>query len=90
VRQQLEEAGLSKVKVVQRKVNVKCRTLDVFMATMELVLGMLSMKWPEDKREDWIKEVRKGMRDILVKDVGGPNELVFMEFEGIVGVGVKE
>jgi hypothetical protein len=64
--------------------------LDVFMATLELVLGMLSMKWPEEKREEWIKEVRKGMRDILVKDVGGPNELVFMEFEGIVGVGVKE
>jgi hypothetical protein len=90
VRQQLEEAGLSKVNVVQRKVNVECRMLDVFMATLELVLGMLSMKWPEEKREEWIKEVRKGMRDILVKDVGGPNELVFMEFEGIVGVGVKE
>jgi hypothetical protein len=64
--------------------------IDVLFGQMAQWGLPLLQKWPEDKREDWIKEVRKGMRDILVKDVGGPNELVFMEFEGIVGVGVKE
>jgi SAM-dependent methyltransferase len=90
VRQHLEEAGLSKVEVVQRKVTVECGTPDVSMTTMGFVIGMLSKRWPEEKREGWVKDVTRTMRDILVEDVGGVDGCVLMDFEGIVGVGLKD
>ena len=89
VRQQLEEAGLSKVEVVQRKINIECGTPDVCMTMMGFVLRMLSRRWPEEKREDWHRDLMKIMKDILAEDAGGVDECVFMDFEGIVGVGLK-
>lgn len=89
VREQLEEAGLERVEIVQRKERVDCGTPDLFVTTMEFVLRMLSVQFPEEKRGAWIKEVADTMKRILVEEVGGPDEHVFMEFEGIVGVGLK-
>ncbi|KAF3039778.1 hypothetical protein E8E12_008852 [Didymella heteroderae] len=90
VRQQLEEAGLQKVEIVQKKENVDCGTPEVFMTTFKFVLGMLSVQWSEEKRAKWLEEVGDTMTAILVEEVGGPDKHVFMEFEGIVGVGLKE
>ena len=90
VHKQLEEAGLSKVEVVQRKENVDCGTAETFMTTFKFVLGMLSTQWPEEKRGKWLEEIADTMTAILIEDVGGPDKHVFMEFEGIVGVGLKE
>lgn len=89
VRKQLEEAGLNKVEVVQRKENVDCGTPETFMTTFKFVLGMLSTQWPEEKRGKWVEEIADAMTAILTEDVGGPDKHVFMEFEGIVGVGLK-
>lgn len=89
VREQLEGAGLQMVEVVQTKINVDCGTPEVFMATMELVLGMLSKQWPEEKREGLLKEVRQTMNGIVLEEVGGEGKHVFLEAEGIVGVGLK-
>nr|GFD51825.1 hypothetical protein [Tanacetum cinerariifolium] len=61
----------------------------VFMTTMSIVLGMLSAQWPEEKREAWLKELLETMKGIVIEEVGGPDGHVFMDFEGIVGVGVK-
>lgn len=90
VGKQLEEAGLEKVEVVQRKENVDCGTPETFMTTFKFVLGMLSTQWPEEKRAGWLERVSDTMTAILIEDVGGPDEHVFMEFEGIVGVGLKK
>ncbi|KAF3045319.1 hypothetical protein E8E11_002232 [Didymella keratinophila] len=90
VRKQLEEAGLEKVEVVQRKEIVDCGTPGTFMTTFKFVLGMLSTQWPEEKRAKWLDRVADTMTAILVEDVGGPDKHVFMEFEGIVCVGLKE
>lgn len=89
VRKQLEEAGLEKVEVVQRKENVDCGTPETSMITFKFVLGILSTQWPEEKRAKWLDGVADTMTAILVEDVGGPDKHVFMEFEGIVGVGLK-
>lgn len=85
----LKDAGLKTVQVVQRKERVDGGTPDSFMTTMGFVLGMLSAQWPEEKRETWLKEVGNTMKEILIEEVGGPDGHVFMEFEGIVGVGLK-
>lgn len=90
VGKQLEEAGLTKVEVVQRKENVDGGTPETFMATFKFVLGMLSTQWPEEKKAKWVEEVADTMTAVLIEDVGGPDNHMFMEFEGIVGVGVKE
>lgn len=90
VEKQFKEAGLAKVEVVQRKENVDCGTPETFMTTFKFVLGMFSTQWPEEKRAKWLEEVADTMTAILIEDVGGPDEHVFMEFEGIVCVGLKE
>lgn len=90
VGKQLEKAGLAKVEVVQRKENVDCGTPETFMTMFKFVLGMLSTQWPEEKKAKWLEEVADTMTANLIEDVGGPDEHVFMEFEGIVGVGLKE
>lgn len=90
VRRQLEDAGLGRVEVTQKKINVECGTPDIFMTTMGFMLGMLSKQWPEEKREEWARDVARTMKGILVEDAGGEGKSVFMDFEGIVGVGVKE
>lgn len=89
VKAQLEEAGLQEIVVVQRKFNVDCGASDVFMTTMGFILGMLSKQWSEDVRERWLKEVAETMKGILIEQAGGADRHVFMEFEGIVGVGRK-
>jgi SAM-dependent methyltransferase len=90
VKEQLESAGLKKVEVVQRKENVDCGTPELFMTTMGFVLGLLSAQWPEEKRAGWLKDVGDTMKAILIEKLDRPDDHVFMEFEGIVGVGLKE
>lgn len=90
IKEQLEEAGLEKVEVVQWKENVDCGTPDLFMKTFGFVVTLLSTQWPEEKRGAWTKEVVDTMAAILVKDVGGVDQHLFMEFEGIVGAGLKQ
>ncbi|KAJ4984744.1 coq5 family [Stagonosporopsis vannaccii] len=89
VEKQLEGAGLQGVKVVQEAFNVDCGTPDNFMTAMGFVLGLLSQRWPEEKRERWLKEISAGMKRVAVEKVGGEDKHLFLEFEGIVGVGVK-
>lgn len=89
VKGQLEEVGLQRVEVVQEVFNVDCGTPDNFMTAMGFVLGLLSHRWPEEKREVWSKEVSAGMRKVVVEKVGGEDKHLFLDFEGIVGVGVK-
>ncbi|KAF9690498.1 hypothetical protein EKO04_011289 [Ascochyta lentis] len=86
---QLREAGLQRVETVQKMVTVDCGTPDVFMTTMGFVLGMLSKQWSEDVRDKWLNEVEGTMKGILIEEAGGMDKPVFMEFEGIVGVGWK-
>ncbi|KAF2622354.1 S-adenosyl-L-methionine-dependent methyltransferase [Macroventuria anomochaeta] len=89
LKQQLEEAGLQKVEITQKKFHLECGTPDVCMTTMEFVLGMLSKQWPEEKREGWAKEVAEKMKEVFVQEAGGEGENVYMDFEGIVTVGLK-
>ena len=86
---QLEEVGLQKVEVVQKKFNVNCGTPDIFMTTMGFMLRMLSKQWPEEKREEWLQGVGETMKELVREEAGGDDKHVFMDFEGIVGVGVK-
>ncbi|KAJ8118947.1 hypothetical protein OPT61_g147 [Boeremia exigua] len=89
VRGQLLQAGLQKVEVVQKKENVDCGTPETFMASMKFVISLLSKGWPEEKRERWLEEVVESMTTVITEECGGADKHVFMEFEGIVGVGLK-
>ncbi|UPX11893.1 uncharacterized protein EKO05_0002477 [Ascochyta rabiei] len=86
VEQQLQEAGLRGVEMVQRRLKIDCGTPEVFMTTMGFVVGMLSKMWREDLREKWVKEVVETMKAAAVEEAGGMDKPVFMDCEGIVGV----
>ncbi|KAF3003194.1 hypothetical protein E8E13_009523 [Curvularia kusanoi] len=90
VQKTLEEAGLKQVEVVTEKVRADCGTPENVMATMGFVLTVLSKAWPEEKREGWLVDVKQTFREVLVEQAGGEDKKVVWEFEGIVGVGVKE
>ncbi|KAH6639547.1 S-adenosyl-L-methionine-dependent methyltransferase [Boeremia exigua] len=89
VREQLQAVGLQKVDVRQEKVNVDCGTPETFSTTMGFVIVMLSKQWPEEKREEWVKGVGETMKEIVTEEAGGADKHMFMEFEAIVGVGLK-
>jgi hypothetical protein len=89
VRERLEEVGLERVEVVQRTETVDCGNPDNFMTTMGFVMDILGKQWEEGKRDRWSKEVKETMKSIVTETAGGADKHLFLDFEGIVGVGWK-
>lgn len=89
VKEQLEAVGFRDVEVVQKKNRTLCGTPEQWLETMTMPLNMIAMYWEEGKREQIVKDVKAEMRKIVVEEAGGEDGQMYMDMEGIVGVGWK-
>ncbi|KAH7406636.1 S-adenosyl-L-methionine-dependent methyltransferase [Phaeosphaeria sp. MPI-PUGE-AT-0046c] len=89
VSSQLESAGFSSVsnEVIKKRASVG--NADLFMESMQFPLMMVKNFWPEEKREELLKELNQKMRGEVDKMVCEDGR-VEMEFEGICAWGWKE
>lgn len=89
VARRLSEAGFENVDVVREKRVGKCGTPKAFMETMEFPMRFVTGDWDEGTREELWTELRALMLEEAVKDAGGEDEQVVLEFDANVGWGWK-
>jgi ubiquinone/menaquinone biosynthesis C-methylase UbiE len=90
VKQQLEDAGFQDVEVVtEKKKNIQFGTPKQFCDNMMMPMKMIAMQWEESKREDIVKRVMEEFRKVLAEVAGGEDKQLYMDLNGVVGVGWK-
>lgn len=86
---QLSAAGFENVDTLREKRMAVCGSPRQFMQTMQMVMKFVGMFWEEGERERLVSEVSGLMLEEAVKDAGGEEGSVEIEFDGIVAWGWK-
>lgn len=86
---QLKSAGFSSVAAETLKKRASVGNAELFMESMQFPLMMVKNFWPEDKRDELLKELNVKMRAEVDK-LAGKDGKVEMEFEGICAWGWRE
>jgi hypothetical protein len=59
------------------------------MESVNFVLPLIKALWPEDKQDEYVKEVSGLIREEIVRIAGGEDKGVEMEFVGVLAWGWK-
>lgn len=89
LRKELEDAGFEEVDIIVEDREVETGTAEQFTYTMDKVLGMVGMFWPEDGRAELVNGVKRELLTVAKEEIGEGGS-VKMKFEGIVGTGLKK
>ncbi|KAF2872870.1 hypothetical protein BDV95DRAFT_568207 [Massariosphaeria phaeospora] len=87
ITQVLEEAGFTGVEAEEKTARVNNLTPAVFCETMDLMLGFVEKAWAWE--EGVRAEVAASLRKVAVEEAGGEEEIVWVDFKGIVATGRK-
>lgn len=87
---QLEAAGFSSVKTETIRQKASVGGADLFMESMQFPLMIVKMFWPEEKRDELLKELNGIMRKEVEEGYVKEDGKVEMGFEAICAWGWRE